>query len=104
LPSRRSRLARFVLKECRLAGSSDGKPCWLTEWGFANKDESCPPREGDEVALISEMRRTLRPYIQQGSLTGLLYYAWIDPAEHFGVFRCGTLLQSGRLALAPEPP
>jgi hypothetical protein len=100
---RKVRLARFVLKECRPAGSPDGKPCWLTEWGFKNTDDSCPPREADQVALIAEMRATFLPYIRQGSLTGLFYYSWIDPMEHFGVFRCGKLMQSGALALARDP-
>jgi len=41
------------------------------------------------------------PYIQQRKLLGLLYYAWIDDAERYGVFRCGSLTKSGHLALQP---
>src|SRR3984893_4056573 len=98
---RRSRLAKYVLAECRSAGSSDGKPCWVTEWGFKNHDTSCPVHEADQVTLIEEMRNGFSQYAEQGSLAGLLYYAWIDTAENFGVFRCGALTQSGRLAVAP---
>lgn len=98
---RQARLARFVLAECRPAGSADGKPCWITEWGFKNKDTSCPVHESDQVALIREMKNNFLPYVQQRKLLGLFYYAWVDTRENFGVFRCGSLTQSGRLAIAP---
>lgn len=98
---RRARLARFDLTECKPAGSPDGKPCWITEWGFKNKDASCPIHEADQVALIKEMRDNFRPYVRQGRLTGLIYYAWIDTRENFGVYRCNALTESARLAIAP---
>jgi hypothetical protein len=98
---RQSRLAKYVLAECRPAGSADGKPCWITEWGFRNTDTSCPVREADQVSLIEEMRNNFLPYVEQRRLLGLFYYAWVDPMENFGVFRCGSLTQSGRLAIAP---
>jgi hypothetical protein len=98
---RQSRLAKFVLTECRPSGNSGGKPCWITEWGFKNKDASCPTHEADQIALIKEMRDNFRPYVQQGRLTGLFYYAWIDSRENFGVFRCGALTETGKLALSP---
>jgi len=98
---RRDRLAKYVLTQCRPAGSSDGKPCWITEWGFKNPDASCPVHDEDQVKLISEMMATFRQYARQGTLAGLFYYAWIDQAEHFGVFRCGALTKSGHLAVTP---
>jgi len=98
---RRTRLAKFDLTECKPAGSPDGKPCWITEWGFKNKDQSCPPNEANRIALIEEMRSNFRPYVQQKKVQELLWYAWIDPAENFGVFRCGALTGAGRLALSP---
>lgn len=98
---RQSRLAKYVLAECRPQRGSDGKPCWITEWGFRNNDTSCPVHESDQVSLIEEMRNNFRPYVEQRRLLGLFYYAWFDPMENFGVFRCGSLTQSGRLAIAP---
>ena len=98
---RRNRLAKYAFAECRPPGSPDGKPCWVTEWGFKNTDSSCPPQEANQVSLIKEMRDNFRPYIQQRRLTGLFYYAWIDTRENFGLFRCGALMQSGRLAITP---
>ena len=98
---RRDRLEKYVLAKCRSAGSTDGKPCWITEWGFKNTSSSCPPDDSTQAQLIGEMRGDFKPYVQQKKLLGLLYYAWIDDAEHYGVFRCGALTNSGRLAIAP---
>ena len=97
---RRDRLAKYVLTQCRPAGSPDGKPCWITEWGFTNRDTSCPTHEVDQVSLIKEMNNTFRGYADQGSLAGLFYYAWIDTRENFGVYRCGVLTEAGKLALS----
>ena len=98
---RERRLAQYVLPECRAAGSGQGKPCWITEWGFANPDRSCPAKDSNQVSLIKEMRMHFRPYAQDGRLQALIYYAWIDDAEGFGIFRCGSFTESGRVALAP---
>jgi hypothetical protein len=98
---RQHRLAQFVLPECRPTGSAEGKPCWITEWGFANKSQSCPVDEVNQLTLVKEMRNNFRPYIRDGRLQGLLYYAWLDNSEDFALFRCGSLTQSGHVALAP---
>ena len=36
--SRREKLESYALSECRPEGQ--GKPCWITEWGFANGSKS----------------------------------------------------------------
>jgi hypothetical protein len=99
---RQARLARFVLKECRSEGSPDGKPCWITEWGFKNKDTTCPTNETNQAMLVREMMDNFQPYIKDGRLRGLLYYAWIDPMENFGVYRCNELTETGKAALHPH--
>jgi len=98
---RKTRLANYVLAECRPEGSKSGKPCWITEWGFKNTDTSCPLHEKPQVTLIEEMKNIFREYAGQGKLKGLFYYAWIDSRGNYGLFRCGSLTQSGRLAIAP---
>jgi hypothetical protein len=55
----------------------------------------------NRTALVEEMRNTFRPYVQQRALQELLWYAWIDPAENFGVFRCGGLTDAGKRTLSP---
>jgi len=98
---RKSKLEQYDLAQCQPQGSTSGKPCWLTEWGFANKDDSCPVQETNQVALVHEMMNDFRPYVQQKSLLGIIYYAWLDKSENFGVYRCNNLTETGRAALVP---
>jgi hypothetical protein len=98
---RRTRLAKYDLTECKPAGSPDGKPCWITEWGFKSRNKSCPADESGRTALVREMKDAFRPYVQQRKVQALTWYAWIDPVENFGVFRCGGLTTAGKLALSP---
>jgi hypothetical protein len=99
--ARRDRLAKYVLNKCRPAGALDGKPCWITEWGFKNNSTGCPGDDHTPARLIREMRSNFAPYVRRRKLLGLIYYAWSDDAEHYGVYRCGSLTESGRLAIAP---
>jgi hypothetical protein len=98
---RKDRLAKYVLAQCQSAGSTGGKPCWITEWGIPNRDTICPVPEANQVILAGEMRANFQPYLLQRRVIALFYYAWIDSREGFGVYRCNGLTQTGRLALAP---
>ena len=95
---RLARLQQDTLAECQPQGL--GKPCWLTEWGLPAGDATCPENDTPRAALMREMRADFRRFGQQGRLTGLLYYAWTD--DKYGVERCGSLTESGRLALAAK--
>lgn len=97
--NRRSRLEKYALEEC-----SESKPCWVTEWGFQNKNLTCPSDESERSILVRELMSDFRPYIKQGRLKGLLYFVWSRDAwskeeDPYSVFRCGALTESGRLAL-----
>ena len=94
------RLQQYVQPICSPAGSSAGKPCWITEWGFMNYDKACPSDERARSLLVQEMMNEFRELARDGRLTGLIYYAWIGEPR-FDVFRCGALTQSGSLAIAP---
>lgn len=105
---RSERLAKYVLTECRAAQSPEGKPCWITEWGFANNDMRCPINDRDRALLVGEMMSDFRKYVDEGRLVGLLYYSWnTDPwaqrTDPLSIYRCGALTESGRLAIAPDP-
>jgi hypothetical protein len=100
--NRRKRLEEFALSECR--PENRGKPCWITEWGFRNSDESCPANDKARATLVREMMADFCPYVQQKRLLGLLYYVWQRDAwarheDPFSVFRCGSLTESGQLAI-----
>ncbi len=99
---RRDRLAQYVFMQCHSEGSPHGKPGWVTEWGFENKDTSCPPDETKQVALVREMMDDFREYAAKKKLMALFYYTWAeDNGDHCGVYRCNELTETGRSALQP---
>jgi hypothetical protein len=89
------RLEQETLAECRQP--EKGKPCWLTEWGLAPGGASCAGNDTPRAALTAEILADFRQFVQRGRLEGLIYYAWTD--ERYGIYRCGVLTISGRLAL-----
>ena len=110
--ARAERLAKYALAECRPPNSPEGKPCWITEWGFAFPDTRCPANDTSHVVLVREMLSEFRKYADAGRLNGAIYYTWntdpwvdTDPyakkVDPFATFRCGALLESGRLAIIP---
>jgi hypothetical protein len=101
---RKANLAKYDFTECRATGSKEGKPCWITEWGFKNVDMSCPIDDSGRASLVREMMSDFRPYVQQGRLAGLLYFSWnTNPAaktvEYKAVWRCDSITESGKLSI-----
>ncbi len=94
--ARRNRLEQDTLGECRPARR--GKPCWVTEWGLP-ATTACPNEDKPRTLLMRELLDDFRQFADAGRLKGLLYYAWAD--ERYGIYRCGVLTESGRLALDP---
>jgi hypothetical protein len=94
------RLQQLALPLCFPAGSSSGKPCWVTEWGFTNDSKSCPADEKARSLLVQEMMGDFRQLAQEKRLAGLIYYSWLGEAR-FDVYRCGSLTKTGQLAIAP---
>ena len=104
--NRLSHLEQNGLSECQPTGSTNGKPCWFTEWGFSNVGDTCPVDDAARTMLVREMRGTFSRLAQQGRLRGQLFYTWegnihAKQEDHASAFRCGTLTESGRLAIAP---
>jgi hypothetical protein len=102
---RAAHLNSVDLAECRAKGAAGGKPCWITEWGFPNADTSCPAKEAGRTLLIKELRRDFAAAAAQHRLAGIDYFSWdSDPwskkVDADSVFRCGSLTESGRLAIA----
>ncbi len=101
------RSAKFMqvdMAECRPAGAAGGKPCWITEWGFPDRDFSCPAKDTDRTRLVEEMRANFARVAAEGRLVGVTYFAWDSdpwskqPAAD-SVWRCGGLTESGKLAI-----
>jgi hypothetical protein len=103
---RAARLNSVDLAECRAPGNAGGKPCWITEWGFPNKDVSCPAKDSQRALLVQEMRVAFAQTASQKRLEGIVYFSWdsdpwsktVDPDS---VYRCGALTEAGKLAVAP---
>ncbi len=103
---RAARLNSVDLAECRATGTAGGKPCWITEWGFPNKDLSCPVNDADRTLLVEELRNDFATAATEHRLAGIDYFAWdSDPwakqTDSDSVYRCGALTESGREAIAP---
>jgi hypothetical protein len=103
---RLSRLNSVDLAECRANGAEDGKPCWVTKWGFPNADVTCPSKESSRTLLIEELRRDFATAAVEHRLMGIDYFSWnSDPWSKSiapdSVYRCDALTESGRKAIAP---
>jgi hypothetical protein len=104
---RLGQLNSIDLAECRANGTKDGKPCWVTEWGFPNADVTCPPKEANRTMLVEETRGEFAVFAADHRLAGIDYFAWdSDPwsekIDADSVYRCGGLTESGKQAIAPE--
>jgi hypothetical protein len=88
-------LEEDTLAECH--SPSEGKPCWLTEWGFPADTASCPGNDAGRSAQIRELLTDLGKFARERRLDGLIYFSWDD--KKYGIYRCGSLTESGRLAL-----
>jgi hypothetical protein len=104
--ARAARLKGVDLALCGVNGTVGHKPCWITEWGFPNSDLSCPGNENARTLLIKELRRDFAAAAREHHLIGIDYFSWnSDPwskqPDADSVYRCGTLTESGRVALAP---
>jgi hypothetical protein len=91
------------LKERAFALCSSAKPCWLTEWGFANRDLRCPIHDETRVKLFQTEREAFKTFIREGRLAAIIYYnrTALHGYESQAIFRCGALTDAGKLALEP---
>jgi len=103
---RRQHVEENGLAECKPAGSAVGKPCWITEWGVGGANRTCPVLDTDKVKLVREMRDYYAELARPGRIKALIFYVWhgdwhAQQESPASAFRCGSLTESGRLAIAP---
>jgi hypothetical protein len=93
------------LNKDAFAMCTSAKPCWLTEWAFNSRDQSCPLDEKTRVQLIATMRSALKRFAEEGRLAASFYYSWSglpwEKENQGAIFRCGGLTDAGKLALSP---
>ncbi len=104
----RAHIEQNGVEECQATGSAKGKPCWITEWNTRGGSQSttCPVDDRDKVKIFGELRDYYGRLASQGRLKGLIFYVWHGDWHSAkenteSAFRCGSLTESGRLALAP---
>jgi hypothetical protein len=91
---------QHVKQALSICGSGpDGKPCWITEWGFANKATSCPTEDGAREGLVRAARGLIEELMSAGRVGAAFYFDWDQTS--YGVWRCGELSSAGRAAVAP---
>ena len=92
-----------ALNKDAFAMCTSAKPCWLTEWGFDNRDKSCPADEVTRSKVVETMRGALKQFASQKRLSAALYYSWSGHSGEVGstIFRCGALTEAGKIALNP---
>lgn len=98
--ARLGRLEHDTFAECQ--PPSQGKPCWLTEWGLPAENTLCPDTDAARAGLAREMLADFGQFVRQGRLMALLYFAWTD--GKYGALRCGAMTESGRLILSSRTP
>lgn len=84
-----------ALSICR--SQPGGKPCWITEWGFANTSTSCPANDNSRERLVEAARDRFEELMDAGRVAAAYYFDW--DAKSYGVWRCGGLSPAGRAAM-----
>jgi hypothetical protein len=97
---RRAQLEANTFAECRVP--TQGKPCWLTEWGLPALGAGCLDSDAPRAARMRALLGDFRQFVSQGRLTGLVYFSWDD--GKYGIYRCHALTESGRLVLGFRTP
>ncbi|WP_247870298.1 glycoside hydrolase [Ochrobactrum sp. CGA5] len=96
----RAARAKHVSKALSFCGGPDGKPCWVTEWGFANTSKACPTNDDNREQLVQKARDRFRQMMASGQIAAAYYFDW--DASTYGVWRCGSLTSAGKAATVTQ--
>ncbi|MHC5233350.1 glycoside hydrolase [Brucella sp. LJL56] len=92
----RAARAKHISNALSFCGGADGKPCWITEWGFANTSKACPANDNNREQLVAKARDRFRQMMDSGQIAAAYYFDW--DASTYGVWRCGSLTPAGKAA------
>jgi hypothetical protein len=92
---------RNTLLDKSIFPPGNGKPYWLTEWGFPSVAKSSA-EDGARARSVAEMRAYFLHLFRQGRLGGIFWYVWNEP-DRDSIYRGGGLMEAGKLAVAPMP-
>jgi len=97
-PAAREQHVEQALSICR-SRPAEGKPCWVTEWGFANTAKTCPADDSRRERLVKATRERFANLMRDGRIAAAFYFDW--DATIYGIWRCGGLSPAGRAAVTP---
>lgn len=97
-PETRRKHVDQALSICR-SRPEEGKPCWITEWGFANTQKTCPDVDSRREGLVKATKERFAELMRTGRIAAAFYFDWDEPK--YGVWRCGELSPAGRAAVTP---
>ncbi len=96
----RAARAKHISNALSFCGGADGKPCWITEWGFANKSKTCPADDNNRQQLVEKARERFRQMMDSGQIAAAYYFDWDEGT--YGVWRCGALTPAGQAAMVTK--
>ncbi len=79
--------------------AGNGKPYWITEWGFPSNAASSDD-DKERARSVSELRSYFQHIHKEGRLGGLFWYVWNEP-DKCSIYRNGQIMEAGRRAVAP---
>lgn len=97
-PETRRKHVDQALSICH-ARPEEGKPCWITEWGFGNTQKTCPDDDNRRERLVKATRERFAELMRTGRIAAAFYFDWDEGT--YGVWRCGGLSPAGRAAVTP---
>lgn len=92
--------AKHISNALSFCGGANGKPCWITEWGFANTSKACPANDNNREKLVGKARDRFRQMMDSGRIAAAYYFDW--DASMYGVWRCGALTPAGKAATVTQ--
>jgi hypothetical protein len=101
MSSRVTPLAQNIFAAC----TPGGKPCWVTEWGIGNPDQSCPVNDAKRLKAFEAERSAFKQFVDQRRVAAILYFDWSgapgEPPNGAAIYRCGELTNAGKVAISP---
>jgi hypothetical protein len=91
---------RTALLDTSIFPPGNGKPYWLTEWGFSS--DGTAAADETRTRSVAEMRIYLQQLYRLGRLGGIFWYVWNEPDPH-AIYKAGALTDAGREAIQPMP-
>lgn len=93
---------RLSVLDNKIFPPGNGKPYWLTEWGFQSSAASSN-EDQTRTRSVTEMRSYFQGLFRTGRLKGVFWYVWNEP-DRCAIFRNDVLWEAGKRVVEPLAP